>query len=738
MASKPKSSPAKPSWAARHPLAIIAAVLAVCLGPFLDQAIQTDDTLFVWMAQWIQHHPADFFGFPVNWWGTDIPMWQANYNPPLLPYLLALVGGLFGWHEVVLHLAGLGVAFVAAAGVFALAQRWCQRPLLAAGIAILMPAFLILGTTLMCDVLMLAGWIWAVFFWDRAGDAGASRWNYAAAGALAGLALLAKYSAINLVPLLACLGLLRSRKWNWGWAALALPLLTLAGYDWLTARMYGHGLFSLATHYARAHSFGYPGGWHARGIIGLAFAGGSLLPVLCFTPWLWRPRTWLLGAVVLLGALVPVFWLPHDLGLMHPWADPDGRLLKLWDFRLQVLVLTAAGAHLLLLAGAEAWQRRDRISLALALWIGGVFFFTTVLNWTVNARSFLPAVPAAAILVVRRLKASPPGRWRQLWLAAPLAPAAALALGLAWSNFQMANASRSAAEKITAEFKSPDHTIWINGHSGFQYYMQLSGGRPLDLQRSRLEPGDLIAIPLLGDMVTMPPQAVAPLKELALRTHVWFNLQACNARCAAGFYTSDAGPVPFALGGLPTQEYFIVKVFPRIQFRTEPSNPQAVTAGDVPSFAHLAYSLDDTPPAPVAAEVANQVQLAGNAALAGDFATAAGHFEAALAADTNNVVALSQLAWIHATASQPPLRDPPTALAMAHRAAELSDWRRAEIIRNLAIAYGANGEYEKGIQAASFARNLAIITGESEMAMNNAKLIGYLSALQASAPAPAQ
>jgi tetratricopeptide (TPR) repeat protein len=187
---------------------------------------------------------------------------------------------------------------------------------------------------------------------------------------------------------------------------------------------------------------------------------------------------------------------------------------------------------------------------------------------------------------------------------------------------------------------------------------------------------------------------------------------------------------------MPIQEYFIVKVFPRIHFNTQPSNPQELSAGALPSFEHIGYSLADVPPAPIPAEAANQIQLAGQAAQAGDFDTAAGHFEAALATDTNNVVALSQLAWIHATAAQPPLHDPATALAMAHRAAELSDWRRAEIIRNLAIAYGANGEYDRGIQAASFARNLSIITGQSQMAMNNAKLVGYLSALQAGVPAP--
>ena len=54
----------------------------------------------------------------------------------------------------------------------------------------------------------------------------------------------------------------------------------LAGYELMTSRMYGRGLFSAAVHYAQITHIGFPGGWKASGIIGLAFAGGSLLPLL--------------------------------------------------------------------------------------------------------------------------------------------------------------------------------------------------------------------------------------------------------------------------------------------------------------------------------------------------------------------------------------------------------------------------------------------------------------------------
>ena len=100
---------------------MIGIILLVCLGPFVNKAIHVDDPLFLWTGQWIQKHPANFFGFDVNWSVSAAPMWVAYRNPPLMSYFLAVVASVFGWNEIVLHLAGLAVAFLAAAGVYSLA-----------------------------------------------------------------------------------------------------------------------------------------------------------------------------------------------------------------------------------------------------------------------------------------------------------------------------------------------------------------------------------------------------------------------------------------------------------------------------------------------------------------------------------------------------------------------------------------------------------------------------------------
>ena len=188
------------SRAEKHPLVTIAVFILVTLGPFLSKAVHIDDALFVWMAEQILKHPADFFGFDVNWYGSTDPMASVNCNPPTFSYLLAGMMALVGEREVFLHAAMMLVAFAAAAGIFQLAKIWCERPLLATFIAMSTPVFLVSATTLMCDVPMLAAWIWAVVCWERALKSGGAG-NYFFAASLAGLAGLTKYSALTLLPL---------------------------------------------------------------------------------------------------------------------------------------------------------------------------------------------------------------------------------------------------------------------------------------------------------------------------------------------------------------------------------------------------------------------------------------------------------------------------------------------------------------------------------------------------------
>jgi hypothetical protein len=531
--------------AERRPLLSIAIFLLFTLGPFLNKAVHIDDSLFVWTGEQILKHPGDFDGFDANWYGYTASMASINCNPPATSYLLAGIMAVFGEHEVFLHAAMLLVAFAAAAGIFQLAKLWCGRPLPGTFIAMSAPVFLVSATTLMCDLPMLAWWIWSVVFWERALKSGRAL-EYFFAALLAGLAVLTKYSALTLLPVLPILGVLRKKNLSWWLPWLAIPVAMIGLYQFGTARLYGHGLISAAADYASQTRFGVTGGWLNKIILGVAYLGGCLLPVLFFAPRLWRKRELVFGGGIILAtawAISLFSGIGHEFGLL---------------FQLQMMLLLANGIHLLLLALAELARRRDATSWVLALWLSGGILFAAVLNWTVSARSFLPLAPVSAILVVRGLARKPfaackPGP--SFW---PVALSTTVSLMVAGADYLLANSGRAAAQQIAAAYPSATSKMWFQGHCGFQFYYQKSGAQPVDFSRSVLLPGELMVLPSNNsNLVTPDPADVENAAVLEFPVCSW--LSTVNAGTGAGFYGAG-GLLPYVFGPVPAEKYLIFRV----------------------------------------------------------------------------------------------------------------------------------------------------------------------------------
>ncbi|MBW2399285.1 MAG: hypothetical protein JRG80_08425, partial [Deltaproteobacteria bacterium] len=119
----------------RDLLLLFAAILGL-LALFAHKAFTVDDPLFLWLAEHVQSHPFDFYGFDVNWGGTVRPMHEVTMNPPLVGYFIAGVAAIFGWSEVTMHLAFLIPAGGAVAGTYWLARRLSDRPLEAGLVAL--------------------------------------------------------------------------------------------------------------------------------------------------------------------------------------------------------------------------------------------------------------------------------------------------------------------------------------------------------------------------------------------------------------------------------------------------------------------------------------------------------------------------------------------------------------------------------------------------------------------------
>jgi len=507
----------------------------------------------------------------MNWFGRSLSMVDNFDNPPLGSYYLAAVTALGGWSEPVLHLALLLPALVATWGTFLLARRFCSRPLLATAATVLTPVFLISSTTLMCDVLLLAFWIWSLVWFDR-GLENKSPLAFVLSGALAGLAFWSKYTGLALVPLLAFWGFAHERRAGWWLLALALPLMSVGAYEWITFQLYGKGLFLSAG--AVASKGSHKGSAWDGTLLGLSFLGGCCFPLLFYAPRLWSFKQTIAGLCLLAPLL---FLFPYSGRFTLLW-DLNGR--PNWLLVLQGVLLITSGLHLFFLTAADFWEHRDPRALLLALWVAGIFVFASSMNWTVNGRSLLPVVPALGILVARRLDRQAQNRpaqntstvsasgvpsaprwarttgWATCW---PLLAGAALSLFLAKTDYDLAKSGRAAAQAVCARYQVPGKTLWFEGHWGFQYYMEQNNAKALEWPFLNAAAGDYVVVPSEAvNTYDISTDLVRLIDILDYRP---------NRRCAtmslsagAGFYAAVCTPFPFSFGRIDPERYYVFEV----------------------------------------------------------------------------------------------------------------------------------------------------------------------------------
>ena len=404
----------------------------------------------------------------------------------------------------------------------------------------------------MCDVLMLALWVWAVVLWLEGIDRG-EHWRLAIAALLVALAALTKYFAVVLLPLLAVYALTR-RPEHPRWSAhLLLPVAVLAAYQAWTAHLYGRGLLLEAVAYAARAAGGRD--WGDQALTGLAFTGGCLALPLTLAPFLWRRVPLGLAAVVVIGAIAVAPTLVVDLA--GPSRTTETAPL---DLRLQFCLWSAVGIGALVLVFDDLRRSRDAVSLLLACWIVGTFVFAAFENWTVNGRSVLPMVPAVAIVLARRLEV---GYWGRSapgarMIAASLVLAGVLAFAVAWADARLADSARKASDEVRRRYSVAASPVYFQGRWGFQYYMQRWGAVPLNIKRFRGNVGDLFVTPRNNtNTVKLATESFAHVDTVEVNVLPW--LTTMNPERGAGFYSDVLGPLPFTFGFVSREGYDVVR-----------------------------------------------------------------------------------------------------------------------------------------------------------------------------------
>jgi len=201
-------------------------------------------------------------------------------------------------------------------------------------------------------------------------------------------------------------------------------------------------------------------------------------------------------------------------------------------------------------------RRRDASSLLLFLWVIGTFLFSSYINWTTSARNIFPMLPAAAILVIRRInyfnkESQTSIRGQVLW---PLFPAALISFLVTWADVSLANSQRSAANTIDVKLSDSQYPVTFQGHWGFQYYMESLGYKAADINGMRLSGDDIVIISLNNTNLFRPRGRIIQTAKIQEQTLGWLSVM---RKGWAGFYSSRWGPLPFAIGEVSPDEYII-------------------------------------------------------------------------------------------------------------------------------------------------------------------------------------
>ena len=530
-------------------------IVAIALvAPFANKAFHIDDPLFVWSAKHIQSHPADPYGFNINWYSEKAAMWRVAKNPPLASYYMALAAFFVGWTEKAIHIAFLIPVIAVFWGTYLFAKKFCSRPILATLFGLATPVFLVSSTTVMCDVMMLAFWMWATVLWIR----GIDKDEHPAlllSTFLVACSMLSKYYGMTLLVLLPVYALSKKHKIGVWIIYMLIPICVFFLYQWKMRALYGGKLmsdiFTYGAHVQGDINFGVI----AKCLTGLAFTGGCLATVFFYKPFLWSKKILIMELIAFCAFVAGISFLPA-VGRLSLHSGGSIR----WPQIFQMSLLAIAGINVLALTIGEFRRRKgDAVSLFLFCWCAITFIFATFVNWSVNARSILPMAPAIGVLLARRLDRLAPAR-KSYSLYMPLVLAVALSLYITFCDYRLANSARSAANEAYVKYNSMSKYLLFQGHWGFQYYMELKGGMPADIEMLQHIKHAILIIPENNTNLFSLPQGLRGIKLGEIEYVMPIYIATMSKDRGAGFYADTWGPLPFSFGVVQPETYDILYI----------------------------------------------------------------------------------------------------------------------------------------------------------------------------------
>ncbi len=558
----------------------VAIVTALLLIPFLYKPFHIDDTLFVRIAEHIQEHPDDPFGFSYNWYGDSMPMGKITQNPPLACYMLAGFASMTGMNEFPLHIAMGLVAIATSLLSYSVAKQFCQNPTMAVVMSLFTPAYLVSAGNVMAEIPLLFFWILAIYATMRATAPRAAAWLWIAGIAASGAAM-SKYFGVAVMPLIAVFWILRARRFSVHLLGLLLPVAVLAWWGYFTLEHYevfhplGAAEYSVE---AKSMALMNRNFAHTLAFLGFCFLWPAL--ILLSVKYLPRKTTVALLSIATASVLFDVGMAyttdQQALAKLMEQENMNENVARGFTPAIRTAVLYSSyktSRHGFILWGAallggllvammvhSCWVRRDIDTLFLGLWFFGTFVFTAFVNWTVNARSVLPAVLPAVLLFLRWIETLPARQQIIGRVKVGLVPVLLITLMVAAADYETASAGKTFAQDFIGPIVKQGQPVYFVGHWGFQYYMEEEGAIPVEIHGNQfVSPGDLIVYPHNNTNINALNLPTAQVYEQTYPSK--FKLHPMSTWARTGFYSSQFGPLPFSYDPRNICDRYVVERF---------------------------------------------------------------------------------------------------------------------------------------------------------------------------------
>jgi hypothetical protein len=467
--------------------------------PFLNQAIQGDDVKYIAMAQHALIDPLHPKHTPYVFEGKVVDM-RGHPHPPLNAWTIGALLAAFGEvYEVPFHAAYIAFSAIAALAMWSLARRFTSRPMLATLLFLATPAFVVNGGSLESDLPLLAFWMAAVALFTAGRLAGSVL--------CLGLAAMAGYQSVVLVPVLAVYLWLHRRRWRAGWLALAVVPAVLAAWQLWERASTGALPAAVLAGYFQTYDLQSLANKLRNAAALTAHSAWLVFPAL--VPAAFR-RLWPVAAAAAVAGFFldanPLFWASFGIGVM---------------------LIVALGAA------------RPDFPRAWAL-----FFFAAALAmfFAGSARYLLPMAAPVALVATERLGERP------RWLAAGFAVQMAISLSLAVVNYQHWDGYRRAARALAGE--AARSRVWTNGEWGLRFYLESEGALPLQ-EGQPVQPGEIVVTSQLAYPISFTTGGgrLSRMAEWEIRPPLPLRLIGLGARSA--WSTASFGLRPFDLAAGP-------------------------------------------------------------------------------------------------------------------------------------------------------------------------------------------